>query len=223
MLHRSQNLKLLGGPARRLREVGLDSFDDSGRLNKQFSIAVIGLFLLSNWACALDSSVFGYQLDKPLNLPECAHRADVPQVYDPDRLVTCWEDLSATGVHTLRFSWDDTPPWVNHPDFIPLIESEGKLMGIRFATYGVEDQDAVLAELKLKYGKPSSLRTSIAQNRFGATFKVLHASWKFPTLLVLFDGGVEGDLDTGSVTIDTPLAARLRSTAESQNNTRKSL
>lgn len=169
-------------------------------------------------AIAQDMAVFGLTIGKPLNLPECQFEpAGQSKIYSGSlQPVTCLEENRTPDetVHAriLRFSSADMPQVVKD-GYAILVEARGDLIGFQFSTYGLQYQEAVLGDLESKYGKPTSLRKSTAQNGFGASFGIIHAAWKFKPFKVTFDGA-DDELDEGTVTIDMPEAAKARATWE---------
>lgn len=190
-------------------------------------ILVISAFVLqSASASALDMTVFGFELGRPLALPECKFEPAGPaKVYYPVQAITCLEENRTPGdavtARILRFASSDRPEALKD-GYAILVESRGQLIGFQFSTYGVRYQQAVYDDLKAKYGKPAAVRMSLAQNAFGASFSVLHARWTFKAFAVTFDGA-DTETDEGTVTVDMPDAARARARWESDRNTGKKL
>lgn len=182
--------------------------------------------LLANAVQAVDMTVFGFEIGKPTHFPECKFEpAGDAKAYYETQLVTCENfqtkpDQGFTN-NLVRFSAADSPRMVKDSHLL-VIERNGLLMGVQFDTYGVQYQDAVFADLKSKYGKPSSVRKTTAQNGFGASFAILHASWKLAGITVTFDGA-DDEIDEGTVTVDTPEAAKMRASWESGSDTGKKL
>jgi hypothetical protein len=197
--------------------------DEEGRVKK--TPIFVAFFFLANIASAADFNVFGFEIGKPLGIPECKRHPLDPNIYAEYQQVTC-ENPEPNADHgythnIVRFSTSDRPRMVKGNLFYA-IESQGVLIGARFDTNGIQYQNAIFSDLKAKYGKPTALRTSGAQNGFGASFGVIHAIWKRPGLIVIFDGATD-ELDEGSVTIDTPEAAKIRAAWEAGANQGKKL
>lgn len=69
----------------------------------------------------------------------------------------------------------------------------GKIIVASCPTTGVEGQAEALDYLKLRYGAPYKIHASSVQNRFGAKFSIVHASWRTPTKATIeFDGATDG-------------------------------
>jgi hypothetical protein len=190
----------------------------------------IVLFILAAIPClamAHESSLFGFEFGKPLVLSECTSKtvADT-KMYDIRPDVTCYESplkLNGYGIPVRRiiFSQKDAPLIVKNWQMIAL-ESHGDLIGIQFFTIGVEAQDLTLTRLTEKYGKPTAVTKRSVQNSFGATFEIIRATWKLPTINVTFDGAPER-LDSGSVVIDLAEAAQMRLDWLKQEDTGRAL
>lgn len=177
---------------------------------------------------AADSSVFGFELGKPLSLPECPFKpVGTMRFYDPRlRVDTCYGEnapfFGGATSRTLYFSSKDAPSIVKDSRAFPLFSASGSLIGFQFATFGVASQSAVLDLLTAKYGKPTELSTSTAQNGFGAAFQVTHATWIYPDISVVFDGA-RTEINEGLVTVDLPEAAKLRADAKASQKRGKSI
>lgn len=173
-------------------------------------------------------SVFGYQIGKPLDLPECSVQLATPQgdkIYFASQQTTCLEaqpNHGETWRTVLHFSEKDAPAFVKDRRASPVL-SHGVLIGLDFSTYGIQYQSTVFAELTEKYGKPIKLVKSKLQNGFGAKFESIHAQWLQKTgLKVTFDGA-DVALDEGSVSIDTPASAAARTGWEQASHKVKTL
>jgi len=67
-------------------------------------------------------------------------------------------------------------------------------------TDGIGHQDELFELLRARYGKPSQFKRTIIQNRFGAMFPKVEASWKLTGGTLIFRG-VEESIDRGSLGI----------------------
>lgn len=182
--------------------------------------------LLASFA-SRGADIFGFEIGKPLTLPECAVQIATPQgnkIYFAAQNVTCLEDRPNHGEPwraVLRFSPTDAPSFVKDHEAYPVL-SRGVLIGLDFETYGIKYQDAAFAEIQQKYGKPTKTIKLQEQNALGASFAVIHAQWHLTGIIVAFNGA-DGAFDEGSVSIDTPASANARTAWEQAKNKGKSL
>jgi hypothetical protein len=177
-------------------------------------VAIAVLFSVA--ANAQDLTVFGFELGKPLSLPECpATRTPVgaTKFYEEIPAYTCFQEprkFNGYGIpaRMVVFGKSEAPPFVRYWRFVAL-EHGGVLIGVRFGTNGASSQDLVISQLTAKYGKPSSTSTRVVQNLMGAQFNAIIAVWSGGSVDVTYDG-VTGEIDRGQVTIDLPQATALR-------------
>ena len=171
-------------------------------------------FLLASSAFAADLTVFGFELGKPLNLPECRYKmSGTMKLYDILSDTTCTEEailINTYGqpVRRIIFSQKEAPTIVKSWQMIAL-EADGNLIGVEFFTVGASAQDVTLQTLTQKYGKPSGKSSKTVGNNFGASMEAITASWKTQELNVYFEG-ITDRLDRGHVLIDLPQASALR-------------
>ncbi len=185
--------------------------------NRTFAI-IFGPLLLAaicNTAAAQDMSVFGIPLGQRLTLPECeedkmtgseGYRRRKPRQ-------VCFISLKTLNMHNLvaiDFPENERPSVTIGGNWMGVEATliEGNVEGIKFGTFGIKNASSVLGTLTTKYGKPTDLRPSKVQNRFGASFDVFTAFWMLPSpedpkLTVVFWSVCSNTLDEGCVTIDT--------------------
>ena len=111
----------------------------------------------------------------------------------------------------LRSVWfppKEAPTIVKNWNFLA-VEQDGKLVGVRFYTYGISGQDLTLKTLTDKFGEPTRKETHKVGNLGGATADAVVAVWEKPDVVVHLDG-VTDRLDFGEVWIETPAGAALR-------------
>jgi hypothetical protein len=89
------------------------------------------------------------------------------------------------------------PHWALTAPFVS-VDATGKIIAVVSETKGIEVQDELLKELISMYGKPASLKRSPIQNRFGAKFEKIDATWVLKWGDVAFEG-VTDNLDEGSL------------------------
>ena len=177
---------------------------------------LVAAMLVTATACAADTTIFGFELGKPLVLPECPHKTlgSIPRkMYSAIPPMTCAQDaheLNGYGkpVREIVFSEKETPSIVKNWRAFPL-EVGGNLVGFHFITDGAEAQSAVMAALQKKYGKPEYSKTHGVQNSFGAQFDAVDASWHSGPVQVMYMGVLDR-VDVGQVYIDLPEAVELR-------------
>jgi hypothetical protein len=174
---------------------------------------------------APDTKVFGIQMGASLMVPECAKEPRVFKEYayvvDFPKSV-CFENTEAViaaighseraknpapygpvinGRVDIRFPIADMPSLSKHSVISGRMQ-EGKLVELWFAT-SVTEQESVLDGLKKKYGAPSSVLPTKAQNAFGTTINSVIDDWNFDNLSVNFQGTYQ-TIDEGLVTVFTP-------------------
>lgn len=191
---------------------------------KQHLTVLLALFATA--ANAEGVQVFGFELGKPLSLPECPYKtfgSSPKKMYEILVQETCYWDTekdrrSGIPVKRIVFSQKESPAIVKNWQ-IEAIESNDILVGFEFLTAGIESQDLVLSQLTQKFGKPESLTKRSVQTKFGATFGAVDASWKYGDVSVSFNGTTDR-IDFGRVTIDLPVATEVR--RQSTQDQRKS-
>lgn len=163
-------------------------------------------------------TVFGLELSQPMTLQECPiNKIGEGYFYGFNRNAWCYERLSLPkpGAAAVR---DDAVkisfPIAEHLAHVKGLwilgrVVNGNLEGISFNTLGLSTQDQVLQSLTDKYGPPTESKTVEEQNRMGAKFHVIFASWKLRGLNVEFEGAA-GSFDSGLVIIETDKGAAAR-------------
>lgn len=73
----------------------------------------------------------------------------------------------------------------------------GKIVTAWMSTQGIVVQADAFADLKLRYGTPTNLRFTVAQNAFGASFRIIHATWKTSGGAIVAFDGAKDTLDEG--------------------------
>jgi hypothetical protein len=162
-------------------------------------VATLANFSTIGQGYAPDTRVFGgINVGEPLALKECKKGffggGTVPEM--------CWRypPIKSPGGEDMRmlvFPKDSVPP---------ILQSDFALFVVTIQTKGVQNESELLSQLLTKYGAPSIRVTRGVQNLAGAKFDSVHAEWRFPSLVVLFEG-TSGTLTSGSLTIATPDAA----------------
>jgi hypothetical protein len=175
-------------------------------------------------------TVFGLELGKPLAIPECHHKVSsrgfVFSTYEDDPAETCYEpDIELQGA----------PPWrrgsVNFPlKKMPLILHlnsgytlivNGKLEGLQFDTLNYGNTDAIIRELSVKFGRPTSV-TRFTANPANVPVPATHAEWRLPNLYVSYRN-IDYSVDYGALLIETPImqvARRVKERAQEAERTK---
>jgi hypothetical protein len=178
-------------------------------------LAITATVVAASAAGAADLTVFGVELGKPVNLPECPYKtAGGMKLYDVMPQSTCVHDPHALNgygrpARELSFGRDEAPPIVKNWTAFLLEDDAGRVIGFHFLTSGVQTQAAVLSQLKEKYGAPTSVTPHTVRTAVGGPFESFDAKWSLPGLVVNFQGTTDR-IDRGDVTIDLPEAAALR-------------
>lgn len=81
---------------------------------------------------------------------------------------------------------------------------DGLVQGIHLSTHGIDTQGNDYAVLLRKFGKPLVKRTVPVQNRMGAAFEVIEASWQRPNGVSVSFRGATDKLDDGELVVTTP-------------------
>lgn len=187
------------------------------------SLALIGALLLLGPVDAQEAAptqdgpldVLGLTLGQPFSVSECTFSTYSTglRIYESDyrlRTFPCFkhgysgpkpgEPVDPAGERvTIIFA--DAPSGFDRTSVLGHVVA-GKLEGAYLPTFGVNVQADVLALLTEKYGAPTSSETEQVQNRMGASFEQLSASWRFKNLSVDF-AGMGGRVNSGSVHVRT--------------------
>lgn len=157
---------------------------------------------------APDLKVFGIALGEPLVLPDCPTRGvfpfekvdDLAWAVDP---MTCAEFSrpSREGDTDVgfRFLPKERPSFLyteSHQDkddtpYFVATMLDGKVISITTRTDGVFVEDAVLAKLQAKYGKPTTIERYPISTAAGGSFEAVNATWSFTDLKVVYKGTVD--------------------------------
>lgn len=173
-------------------------------------LVIASLALLSAPVPAIAASsteVLGVSPGKPMKISECPKVNGIYQdfwlkqrCWTPD-----WDDKKLLHVH-LTGDDQDAFSFINGPSFGVFIQ-DGTVASIVIATKGVDVQDAAFAALTKKFGKPNDKAVLTKQNRMGATFKIIEASWARRDAEIHF-WGAKANPDVGGIYIVTPAVAR---------------
>jgi hypothetical protein len=141
--------------------------------------AVFGIALGGN----ADYPPCGDSLSVPAGAPFCGWALDPAEPYGesghqviPAKPMPTWADVYPIYVYTRA----------------------GTVAAIEVKTAGAETQSTAFAELKAKFGKPTTLTSQSKQNAFGVKVDAIEASWGRDDGVVRFSG-VDGRFDEGSI------------------------
>lgn len=88
------------------------------------------------------------------------------------------------------------PSWVREAPHVRI--KAGKIESVYAITKGIDVQDERYQTLVAVYGKPTHVKRTAVQNRFGATFQKIDADWSLPWGGISFEG-IGKNLDEGSI------------------------
>jgi hypothetical protein len=182
---------------------------------------VAGFLLSEQSAMAGGNTIFGLEFGKPISLPECIYKErqngskDYETSYTQPK--TCVEDplqlndgAYPVPVRRITFSNSECPSYASEYCYAYAIEDEnGNLVSVEVMTDGVSGMDQAFQKLTAKYGKPRVMKTSVAKNVLGASFKVIDAKWTNKYVSVWLKG-TTSRLDNGEIIIDSPAGLALK-------------
>jgi hypothetical protein len=185
-------------------------------MNAIKAILVAWLAVAASVTYADEISVFGFELGKPLALPECVVAMMGTRgikMYESIGKATCVEDARTLDgydrpMRRIVFGRNEAPTIVKNFRIYPL-EEAGVVIGLHFLTAGVGVQSLVMEQLQEKFGPPTTKRLLPVQNLNGAVFDSMQAEWRVGNVAVTYVGAA-GRMDVGEVFIDTPAAAEIR-------------
>lgn len=165
--------------------------------------------MAAGFALAVDFS--GVAMGQPLSMPECeAGRFPGSYAFQFDLAVKpCWKHsygdrgkpLPSETMFSIGFIAEKYPPGVRSSE---LLIVNGKVEGVTVFTTGLDSQDEILEALTAKFGKPTALERTKSQNRMGAEFMGIVATWKLPNVAATFVG-IGSRIDGGIVVVRTPI------------------
>ena len=182
-------------------------------------------------AASVDTKVLGLALGEPLRVPSC------DSLSDPSTR-TCFVPTSGlalaafaflgldsgprtaeeqrTDVKSLIFPQDNCPSWLTNCG-ASVMTYDGQLVAIDMTTKGHNVNQAVVRDLREKYGPPTSVRPIEVTPRVGNPFKANNLEWVLPGLHVIYEeitkGENEGeatDVTSGQIGIETEAAYHRR-------------
>lgn len=177
--------------------------------------------------------VLGITLGTPFSLPECGLDNSNPD-FDKYRGHHSYEPLYTAGKYGTCYQarWQNPPYTPESTDEVMLAFAatpqeitsdgisaniiDGNVESMTLTTHGVQGQTEALAMLTEKYGTPTTLATDKVQNRMGASYDRITATWAFSDLSVAFLG-IGSKIDYGIIVISTPksdAASAAKRTAE---------
>lgn len=164
-------------------------------------LAVLAAPVAAHGQSADPMTLLGVTIGHPLNLPACPGLV----MNDRVRIVqTCTESgtqmISGRIVnHRIGLPSDQVPGFLRDRYFSAGV-IDGRVETVLIFTNGISGQEAAYSQLVEKYGEPSDRRVQPVQNRLGARFEVIRATWNVGDLTVRFTGaGAVDQLDRGSI------------------------
>lgn len=169
-------------------------------------------------------SVYGIVLTMPITIPECGTFTDPVKFRkkyreyntypyaEPTASPCYWRsDRSKAGTGQplvyenidVHFPRNAAPA---HGFGFRALMIDDNVHAVQWATRGLREQEFVLAELKEKFGTPTSTTVETKQNAFGAKFESVRASWSLPQTVTLVFEGSSSRIDQGSVAMMTEVA-----------------
>lgn len=171
------------------------------------------LLMASFASTASDMTIAGLTFGSPVLTPECAKEKDAwgSVRYVTFSSTTCWSDMKLLGpgmVHASILFGSSGQPSIISWRAMEVYLRDGKLVAASFYTHGLPTQNYDLKTLIEKYGEPTAKTVLQVQNRLGAKFDSISATWALPDITVDFSGTFTS-LDYGHVTIALPQGEEL--------------
>ncbi|MCB4861987.1 hypothetical protein K7W03_20555 [Sphingobium sp. PNB] len=178
-------------------------------------------------------SLFGITVMEPLTVPECTAEPERLQRYNkykskqPFGMMSpypysiakdgpCYKRINAKAGTPQAV--EDEAVWIDFPagkspsaakyGTVSAYVFEGRVQRVFFQTYGISSQDDVFAQLKAKFGEPSSNKLVGWQNGFGAKYDAINAEWLLGGGLAVTFVGFDTSRDGGAVYLDTEAARK---------------
>lgn len=179
---------------------------------------ITGLMIygFSSLAAAQPLAAYGFEFGKPLPLPECAKLVGTRvsyDLYEPEQpacgmgRAPTEAALNPSDFYAVRFPASAKPALSKHPVILVTV-TDGNLEGVTVITNGFEAQDADLAALTEKYGKPTKATLVAATLRNGAKVNIHSAEWKGKNGSLIDFVGAGEDLKEGMLRIRSQKALK---------------
>jgi hypothetical protein len=171
-------------------------------------ILVLAIAVLCGAAHAqsVDRSVFGVELGKPLNVPECAKRKSAGGTME---FYLSSIEITANCFHIERgndrfldIPMKQQPMILNAGSSPRLIIIDGNVEAVHFTTYGMREEQQTFDALVAKYGAPTRVEPGATQTLNGAQFTTRDAYWQLPDLHVSY-WSVTDRVTSGRVIVET--------------------
>jgi hypothetical protein len=179
-------------------------------------------------AANIDTKVLGLALGEPLLLPSCGSffdvvgrtaptqtcvQPDLPDVFGSGSLTA--EELRTKGLF-ISFPSEACPSWMADCG-VSAMTYDGLLVAIDIKTKGHTVDQAVVKDLRDKYGPPTLVKPIEVTPKVGNPFKANHLEWMLPGLHVVYDVVIKGenegevtDVDSGDIGFETEAAYHRR-------------
>ena len=187
-------------------------------------MAICGFSSLAN---AQPLNAYGFELEKPLTLPECVKVKvqDILYTQSMPNQPTCGmgktpttSTMNPADFQAVRFPTSAKPALSKHTViFVTMID--GNLEGVMVLTRGIETQEDDVAMLSEKYGKPTAKFVVERTLRSGAKVNILNSVWEGADGSMIDFGGAGDKLDEGVLRIRSEKAVKAEaSEAERQKS-----
>jgi hypothetical protein len=155
-------------------------------------------------AANVDTKVLGMALGEPLQFPKCQSLFESTTCLqeEPTELAEAVgsalgmkpaaetaEDRRQTG-GSVRLGSDDCPSWMSDCGARVLLY-DGRLVAIDISTKGHMVDQAVIRQLREKYGAPTLVKPIAVTPRVGNPFNANTLEWKLPGLHVIYDAVIQ--------------------------------
>jgi hypothetical protein len=185
---------------------------------RAISAAPLLLLATASPAAAEAWTVLGLAMGQPVSMPTCPKKI-LPNgrpsefVYDDDPAEVCHEpDIQLKDAPwrrgAINFPLRQMPVFMHvNTAFTWIID--GRVEGLRIETLDHTNTDAILSELKTKFGPPTNITKTTGGPR-GVALPAIHAEWRLQGLYVSYRN-IEMSVEYGALEIATPKMQAVRS------------
>jgi hypothetical protein len=173
-------------------------------------VAALAALAAPSWAQTPDQLTFyGMELGKPLALPPCQAEVIGGHRYVKSLQPTrCLDVVPGDGGRPdfskdafIHLPMQEAPRHVHHQ--IRVVVLEGAAQAFLAYTSGLEGQQALMDQLKAKYGTPTTYKVNTARNQVGGVFDNINAAWDISDSLQVQFVGMAGRTDEGQLLVGT--------------------
>lgn len=177
----------------------------SFQMAKRAAAWALALVAATAWAQPAPPIVFGMTFGAPIELPLCTRNTDAHDACITKRMKLPKGGLYSGKAHVeLRCR---SIPWGSCSFEVEVVE--GRLERLEMYTQGRDDQSMALADLRRRFGEPTSMQLREMSNGFGAVWQAVDAQWANRHVLVEFKGAIEGT-KYGHLMIETSVGREAR-------------